>query len=261
MNRVLPMIGAEFLKLRKRRGMLLTCLLLAVGVMVVVNAFLVAYHASNPAKYAPAGGVQGFTLSLQVFAFTALLAAVIIGATAGAQDVSSGVLRSLVVTGQSRLKLGLVRIPGGLLVLLPILALGYGLEVVVAFVFNDGRPTPDARMILTGAGWMAAVGVLNLTIALGLAALLRSRGIAIGILVTWSLAGSHMLGMVDAFGNWRALLSTSATDRFLPGATDQVHVMGAVPVTMTVGLAIAVMLVWMTVWTALGLFRTTTQDA
>ena len=63
MNRVVPMINAELLKLRKRRGLFWLSLVLVAGGVVVVNAFLIAYHASDPAKYGPAGGVVGMTHS------------------------------------------------------------------------------------------------------------------------------------------------------------------------------------------------------
>ncbi|MGH7721949.1 MAG: hypothetical protein ACRENL_03810 [Candidatus Dormibacteria bacterium] len=261
MNRIVPMVGAEFLKLRRRRGLVLLSLFLVAGSVVVVNAVMVAYHASNAVKYPPAGGVDGFNHSLTLFGVVAALAAVLIGATAGAQDTSSGVFRSLVATGQSRIALALVRIPGALMLLLPMLALGYGLAVLAAFTLASGMPTPTGVDVLSGAGWLLAIGVLDLTVALGLGALVQSRGTAIGLMIAWELAGSRLLERVGAFGGWRQLASTVATDRFLPRATDTVKLGQIDSITITLGAAVAVVVAWIVISTVLGAWRTATQDA
>jgi ABC-type transport system involved in multi-copper enzyme maturation permease subunit len=261
MNRVLPMINAEFLKLRTRRGLVVLSLVLCAFSVVLVNAIMTIYHVVDPVKNSPAGGLNGFTNSLEIFTIMGGLAAVLIGATAGAQDLSSGVFRSLVATGQSRVKLALVRIPGGLMVLLPMLALGYALEVVASFVLADGTPTPDAASLLIGAGWLLALAVLNLCVTLGLAALLRSRGTAIGIMIAWELAGSRAIERISVFGSWRKLVSSFALDRFLPGATDTVKLSRGDSISVTVGAAVAVVIAWIVVAIALGTWRTATQDA
>lgn len=274
MTRLLPMINADFLKLRKRRALMVFALLLTVGSVIVINIFEIAYHASDPQRWGPAGGSASFTHILNAFAITGALSAVIVGATAGAQDVGSGVFRSLVATGQSRIKLALVRLPGALLVLLPMVAAAFGLEVIAAFVFADGAATPDATTILVAAGWLLAVAVVNLTVGLGLAALLKTRGIAIGILIAWQLAAGRALLHFSQLGSARVLISSIALDRFLPGATDTVTlgrsdvctapgVCSAVMDSITVSLAVAALVVvaWMVVFTALGVWRTATQDA
>ena len=261
MNRVGPMIAAELLKLRTRRGLVWLSLFLTTASVVIVNVILTLYHVTTPAKYGPAGGIHGFGNSLDLFTIAGGLAAVLIGATVGSQDTSSGVFRSLVSTGQSRVKLGLVRIPGGLLLLLPMLAAGYLLEVIAAFVLADGTPTPDGASLLIGAGWLAAVGVLNYAVTLGIAALVQSRGTAIGIMIAWELAGSRVIERITAFGGARQLVSSVAIDRFLPGATDTIQLNRVDSISVTLGGAIAVVLAWIVVATALGVWRTATQDA
>lgn len=261
MNRTLPMIAAELLKLRKRRGLFWFCLFLVAGLVVVVNAVLLIYHASDPAKYGPAGGTAQFTNFFTLFSITIVLAAVLIGATAGAQDVEAGVFRSLVATGQSRVRLALVRIPGALLLLGPMIALGYAIEVAAAFALAAGTATPDIASVLIGAGWLAAVSVLTLAVSLGIAALLQSRATAIGVMIAWELAGARVFERISAFGGWRALVSTVATDRFLPGATDTVTLNRIDSITVTIGAAVAVTIAWIVVGVALGVWRTQTQDA
>ncbi|MBV9099906.1 MAG: hypothetical protein JOZ46_02230 [Candidatus Dormibacteraeota bacterium] len=261
MSRIVPMINAEFLKLRKRRGMLALAIVLTVGGVVVANVFEAIYHATSPLKYAAAGGMHGFLTNLTLFNITATLAAVILGATAGAQDTGSGVFRSLVATGQSRLKLAGVRIPGGLMLLLPVLLVAYGVELAGAFLFASGTPTPDGTTMLVGLGWLMAVAVLNFCVALGLAVLLQARGTAIGLLIAWHLALSRLIETAAPLGNWRVLVSSVATDRFLPNATDLVTMREGNTITVTIAVALVVVVAWIAVATALGMWRTVTQDA
>lgn len=261
MNRLGPMIGAELLKLRRRKGLSWFSLFLVAGMVVVVNVVLVTYHATDPARYGPAGGETQFTNFFTLFSITVVLASVLVGATAGAQDVESGVFRSLVATGQSRVRLALVRIPGALLFLVPMVALGYLLEIAAAITLAGGTPIPDAASVLIGAGWLASVSVLTLAVSLGIAALLQSRATAIGVMIAWELAGARVVERISAFGGWRALVSTVATDRFLPGATDTVMLNRVDSISVTLGAAVAVVLAWIVVAVALGVWRTRMQDA
>ena len=261
MNRWVPMIEAELLKLRRRRGLFWFCLFLAAGMVVVVNAVLLAYHAADPVKYGPAGGLTQFINFFTLFAITATLTSVLVGATAGAQDVESGVFRSMVATGRSRLQMALVRVPGALLFLLPMLLLGYAMEVAASFLFAAGTATPDVASITIGIGWLLAVDVLTLVVALGIAALLQSRATAIGVMIAWELAGSRVIERISAFGNGRALVSSVATDRFLPQATDTVQLGHFDTITVGLGTAVAVTIAWIVVALALNVWRTQTQDA
>ena len=271
MSRVIPMINAEWLKLRTRRGLFWFSLFLIAGSVVFANVIKTLYHVSNPATYPPAGGIAGLSTSETLFGIASALGAILIGATAGAQDVESGVFRSLAATGQSRVKLALVRIPGGLLMLLPMLLLAYGLEVAAVFLLAGGTATPGATTLLVTLGWLVAMGTLNFTVGLGLATLLRSRAFAIGILVAWELAGSRIIDRITQFGSWRGLSSTVATDRLLPGATDAMRLGSescSAPgvctpdiITVTVAGALAVIIGWIVIATALGVWRTVNQEA
>ena len=50
------MTRADFLKLRRKRGTLIWALVLALGPIVIYFAVSAIEHASNPARYGPAGG-------------------------------------------------------------------------------------------------------------------------------------------------------------------------------------------------------------
>ncbi len=108
------LISAEILKLRKRRGLMIACGLMTVGLIVVVNVVLVVLHAVNPDHHGPAGGFENLGGAAGALSLLGSVAAVLIGATAGAGDLNAGVFRELVVTGRSRLTLFLVRIRAAL---------------------------------------------------------------------------------------------------------------------------------------------------
>ena len=136
------LVAAEALKLVRRRGLMTWSLLLTVGSVLLAEIIVIVLHAVNPGHHGPAGGSSN--LEAYIFLATGLgsVAAILIGATAGTQDVSNGVFRDLVVTGRSRSTLFNVRIPGALLVFLPMLALAYVLAIGGAFLFagNLARP-------------------------------------------------------------------------------------------------------------------------
>ena len=106
------LVGAEVLKLVRRRGLMAWTLLLTVGVITVVEIVLIVLHAVNAAHHGPAGGPSNFRGAAESLALLGTLTAVLIGATAGSQDVGNGVFRDLVVTGRKRATLFNVRLPG-----------------------------------------------------------------------------------------------------------------------------------------------------
>ncbi len=65
---------------------------------------------------------------MYVFGF---IVAATLGATAGSSDLTEGVFRHLVVTGRSRLAIYLARIPAGLMIVVPLVAIGYTIVCLV----------------------------------------------------------------------------------------------------------------------------------
>ena len=126
------MITARFHELRKRRGLML----LLVGVTVVIpTAYLILrllLHAVAPHTYGPAGGYDVYVGAvagvLYVFGF---IVAATLGATAGSVDLTEGMFRHHVITGRSRLALYLARIPAGLGIILPLVAVGFTIVCAV----------------------------------------------------------------------------------------------------------------------------------
>ena len=108
----LQLISAEVLKLRRRRGMLAIAVLLTLGIVALVFAVMAIQHAGNPVKYGPAGGAASYLDGLEVMCLMALVVGVVVGGTAGTQDIESGVFRDLAATGRSRLALYGARVTG-----------------------------------------------------------------------------------------------------------------------------------------------------
>jgi len=123
------LVRAEVLKLVRRRGLMAWSLLLTVGVVLVAVVVLVTLHAVNSTKHGPAGGADNLQHLVFLIAGLSNVAAIIIGATAGTQDVGNGVFRGLVVTGRKRATLFAVRVPGALIVFLPMLALALAIAI------------------------------------------------------------------------------------------------------------------------------------
>ena len=114
------MIRAEILKLATRRGLMAAASCLTVGATVATFAILAVLHLTDPAHHKLIGGLSHFDDGIYSLTQLATIAAVLIGATAGAGDLAGGFFRNLVVTGRPRWQLYAARIPGGLTLLLPL---------------------------------------------------------------------------------------------------------------------------------------------
>jgi hypothetical protein len=103
-----------------------------IGIPTVFLAIRLLLHAVAPTSYGPAGGYSVYTAFvsgvLYVFGF---IVAATLGATAGSADLTEGMFRHLVVTGRSRLGLYLARIPAGLAIILPLVAVGFTIVCAV----------------------------------------------------------------------------------------------------------------------------------
>ena len=147
------LISAEFLKLIKRRGLFWWSLILTVLPVLIVFVVLVILHAVNPDHHDAAGGEEGFNGAMEVLGALSALVAVLIGSTAGAGDVGAGVFRDLVTTGRSRIVLFFVRVPGALLMLVPLMAVGYAINIFFCYAFAGDHYSltlPGARHSCVG---------------------------------------------------------------------------------------------------------------
>jgi hypothetical protein len=248
------MIQAEILKLIRRRGLMIWSLILTVGIVAVVELVLVVLHAVNAAHHGPAGGSSNFRGAAETVALFGVLTAVLIGATAGSQDVANGVFRDLVVTGRSRSRLFDVRIPGAFLVWLPMMLLGFALVTVCSFIFKGNLANPTWHDFWHELAYAVALGTVNVVMAVSLAAFISSR-IVIGVLIVWNTIISQILIHLHTLGGARKLLDVAAAQHFQPNlaADDRV--------AMSTGAALLILLVWIGVFSRAGRWWTGRIDA
>jgi hypothetical protein len=248
---------AEFLKLHRHRGLLAGSLALTIGPVLAAFAVLTILHSGTPAKHAPAGGVENLAAMLDIMTVLASVTAILIGTTAGATDVASGVFRDLVATGRSRTALFAARIPGGLAMLLPLVLTAYAVAAVGSVLLAGSLPAPGVGTLLRFGAWIAVTATFSYLLALGVASLLGSRGTTIGILLGWQLAMAPVLVQIHGLGSLRAGVDAAALQRIEPDAIAT----AATAVPMSGLAAAAVLAAWAGLALSAGAWRTDTRDA
>jgi ABC-type transport system involved in multi-copper enzyme maturation permease subunit len=252
------MTGADFLKLRKKRGTVVWSLVLAILPLLALFIVRAIQHSSNAVEHPPAGGLDGYHDALRIVAvFFGPLAAILIGVEGGTGDAAAGVLRDLIATGRSRVALFASRLPAALALCFVVVGVSYGVVLIGTYALAGGASTPDAALVFNGLGFsLLSTGVLC-AIAVGLSSLLASRPAALTSLIAWQLVASPVLVSISSLGSSRKLILSQAIVQFSP-----VHFGDrSSAVSMSNGAAIAVMLVWTAVFIALGAWRMRTMDA
>ncbi len=135
------LIATKHLELRKRRGLMVFTALLTVGLPVLVLGLRLLFHAVDPKGYGPAGSPSVFQVLCQPMASFGFIIAATLGATAGTTDLTDGMFRHLVITGRSRLALYLARIPAGLSIILPLVAVAFAMLCLVTGYAGTPQPT------------------------------------------------------------------------------------------------------------------------
>ena len=253
------LVRAEVLKLRKRRGLSLTVLLMTVGATIITYAILAILHAANPAHHGPAGGVTNLSHVLWLLSALGAGAAVLAGSTAGAGDLGSGVFRELVVTGRSRTSLYLARIPGGLAFLLSAVAAAYVLAAIASDALAGAGAAPSTGSLVAGGGWILLATTTYFLLALGLSSLAGSRTVPLVILLAWRLALMPILISLTFLGVGRDAFPDTGIQELAPHAfASNLQVARlSVPTAVSVG----VILLWVGAMLAAGAWRTATRDA
>ena len=127
------MIATRTMELRRRRGLMIAVVAMDIGFPALFLLIRLILHVFAPRTSPPAGGDLIFVVITAGFLPTfSFITAVLVGGTAGSRDLAEGTFRHLVVTGRSRLALYLVRIPAGLAILLPVIAVSYTLVCAVS---------------------------------------------------------------------------------------------------------------------------------
>jgi hypothetical protein len=135
------MITTKRLELRRRRGLMIAVGVLSLALPVLTLGLRLLFHAVDPKSYGPAGSPGVFQSLTDPMAEFGFMIAAAVGATLGASDLGEGVFRQLVITGRSRVALFLARIPAGLSILLPLIALGFTMNCLVVSYAGVANPT------------------------------------------------------------------------------------------------------------------------
>ena len=143
----------------------------------------------------------------------ALIVGTIIGATAGTQDIESGVFRDLAATGRSRMALFASRVAGAWAVVLPILAVTAGLAAAGCVALAGSLAAPGAGAIAAGTAAVLVAGALSAAVAVGVSALVGSRGPVIGIMLAFYLAVQNLLLAMGFLGGVRQIVPDAAIHR------------------------------------------------
>ncbi|HXA33158.1 MAG TPA: hypothetical protein VNV87_12930 [Acidimicrobiales bacterium] len=254
------LIRAEVLKLRRRRGLMAAAVGLSSGVVIVVFLIRVIMHAVSPVQYGPAGGLNTFASMCFVLAELGVIIAIMIGASAGSSDLSAGVFRSLVVTGRSRWALFGARVPAGLAVLVPVVAVAFALMSVASVALAGSQPDPSVGLMIRSGLWVELEVVVLFAVGLGLASVIGSRSTTVGILLAVQLVLTPIAQRMSGFNDIRQLLPGIVLQQIEPAGLARVGgLQGSFTMTVT---SIAVLLaLWVAVPMAVGAWRTARRDA
>jgi ABC-2 family transporter protein len=251
------LVRAEFLKLRKRRGLVASTLALTVVPMIIAYTVLLVLHAADAAAYGPAGGIENLSGSMEILSQLSIVAAILVGSTLGAGDLGAGVFRELVVTGRSRLALFAARVPAGLGLVFAVVGAGFSVTATASTLFAGSSEVPAAGLLVSSAAWLGLVSGLAMVLALGVSSVVGSRGTTIGVLLGWHLIAMPLVLQLGVLGSLREGLVGAATERLEPAALIE----GGAMVPMSLAAAFVVIAAWTVVPLAAGAWRTCTRDA
>ncbi len=196
------LVGAEILRLRRRRGLMITVLLLTVGILFVVGTILEILHSVSPKDHGPPGGASSWMGMTIVLTQLGAISGILIGAAAGSLDLSAGVMRATVVTGRSRFQLYAARIPAVLALIVPLIAVTYAAVCGYSALFAGHNYVPKASTMIHGGLWAMLVICTFSLIALGFSALVGSRSATVGVMLAIDLVAGPLL----ATPNWRSFI-------------------------------------------------------
>jgi len=138
------LITTKHLEIRKRRGLIITIAVLIVAPTVLIYGFRLLFHAVDAHSYGLAGNPGIFSELSNLMAEFGFIGAAALGAAVGTTDLTDGMFRHLVITGRSRLALYLARIPAGLAITIPLVALGFAMNCLVTSYESPPPPTTVA---------------------------------------------------------------------------------------------------------------------
>jgi ABC-type multidrug transport system permease subunit len=153
------LITTKNLEIRKRRGLMITMVVLIILPTVLFYGLRLLFHAIDPHTYAVAGSPEFFSQSTNLIDEFGFIAAAALGAAAGTTDLTDGMFRHLVITGRSRLALYLARIPAGLAIIVPLVALAFLMNCLVTSYQSPPNPTTASFYGVTAPDNLSQAGL------------------------------------------------------------------------------------------------------
>jgi hypothetical protein len=270
----LPLIGAKVLELRKRRTLITVTVAFTIALPVIFYAIRLITHASDPARYAPAGAPNAFATAGALMDEFGFIIAVTLGATAGTADLTDGMFRHLVITGRSRLALYLARIPAGLVILASLAAVGFTVTCLVTAFLNSPHPAgvlPPSPGAMAGSGlWLELDLAIGFTVGLGLGSLMGQRTVPVILLIVLEIIITPILTdhVLPGFLDGQRLVVGVAMAQLKPAALAGGTTVGPEGGQRTVHLPpmptwamITVIAGWIIGWSVIGAWKMKTRDA
>ncbi len=159
------LITTKNLEIRKRRGLMITMVVLIIVPTVLFYGLRLLFHAVDPHGYGLAGSPQFFSQPTNLIDEFGFIAAAALGAAAGTTDLSDGMFRHLVITGRSRLALYLARIPAGLAITVPLVALAFLMNCLVTSYESPPNPTTASFYGVTAPNNLDQAGLQTFMLA------------------------------------------------------------------------------------------------
>jgi hypothetical protein len=251
---------ADLLKLRRRRGLVALVALLTIGAQVITYGILALLHWFSPETHGAAGGVENLGHGLWLLNMLGGVAALVVGASAGADDLGAGVFRELVATGRSRLALFASRLPGGLAFVLPFAAAAYAIAAAVSVFGAGSHPEPSWTLVLETGTWAFTSIAFWYVLGLGVASVTGSRSYSLASLLAFRLVVGAILTSISWLAWFRELVPAVAFEHFAPDALRRFVFFGD-PVGSSGTVAASVIVGWLALALAAGAWRVATQDA
>ena len=238
----------------------------------LVLGFRLFAHVVDPKSFGPAGTYSVFSDLISIMAEFGFIVAVALGATAGTTDLTDGMFRHLVVTGRSRTALYLARLPAGLAILVPLVAVAFTLLCLV----TSYAGTAAAQAALTPNGmiqaglWLELDIGIGFVVAVGLGSLMGQRTLPVILLIILEIIITPVLAdhVIPYFINGQRLIVGVAMAQLRPAALGAglgrgtLVGGGALQVPpMPTWAMITVIVGWIVGWTLIGARKMTTRDA
>jgi hypothetical protein len=267
------LIAGKHLELRKRRGLMVAVAVLTLAPPVLILGIRLLAHLIDPSTYGPAGSLSLFAPITGLMAEFGFIVAAAVGASAGSTDLTDGFFRQLVVTGRSRLALYLARIPAGLAIVLPPVAVGFAVLCLVTGYASGPQPTSLAASEMAKVGlWLVLEVGIGFLVGLGLGSLMGQRTIPTVLLIVLEIIVTPALAShpIPYFLDGQRLVVGIAMDQLRPAALGHGQV-GAGPLSAGNGVLqlpamptwamVAVIAGWIAGWSVIGAWRMMTRDA